>query len=61
MRKTRVKMIWNLVKKSDPNLLISIRNKCGNKTEEMDEYKMFEVAKELWSRKIPERKNWGIA
>jgi hypothetical protein len=60
MRKTRVKFLWNLIKKNDPNLLISIRGIYGDKTKDMEEHKIYEIAKKLWSRKIPERKLWGI-
>jgi hypothetical protein len=60
MRKTRVKFLWNLIKKNDPNLLISIRGIYGDKTKDMDEYKIYEIAKKLWSIKIPERKLWGV-
>jgi len=60
MRKTRIKFLRKLVNDKDPNMLLSIRNYAGERTKDMDEEKIFDVAKKLWLTGFKERKLWGV-
>jgi hypothetical protein len=59
MRKIRAKKLAKLARENDPNLLLSIRNRFGDKTKEMENDKIYRTAKKLWNAKVPERKSWG--
>ena len=60
MRKTRAKKLAKLAKENDPNLLISIANRFGEKTKEMDHRNIYLAAKQLWNDKVPDRILWGV-
>jgi hypothetical protein len=48
MRQKRAKWIKKLVESGDPVLLMAIRNKYGDKTQNMKPEKVYKVAKEMW-------------
>ena len=59
MRKTRAKFLAKLARENDPNLLLTIRNRFGDKTKELENDNIYKYAKKLWNAKVPERKLWG--
>ena len=59
MRKKRAKFLAKLSRENDPNLLLTIRNRFGDKTKDMKSDRVYKTAKKLWNAKIPERKLWG--
>jgi len=59
MRAKRARWIKDLVIGDDPSLLLTLRNYYGDKTEKFDDSKIYRKAKLLYSRAVPERKNWG--
>lgn len=59
MRGKRVKWIKDLVIGDDPSLLLTIRNYYGEQTEKFNDSKIYRKAKKLYSRSVPEVKNWG--
>jgi hypothetical protein len=59
MRGKRVKWIKDLVVGDDPSLLLTVRNYYGNQTEKFNDSKVYRKAKELYSRCVPEVKDWG--
>ena len=60
MRKTRIKFLRKLVKDKDVNMLLSVRNYAGERTKDMGEENIFELAKRLWLTGFKERKLWGV-
>jgi len=59
MNQKRSKWIAMLVRNKDSNLLITVRNYCGKKTEMMSSEQIYKEAKKLWRQKVKETKNWG--
>lgn len=59
MNNRRAKWIRNLVIDEDPSLLLTVRQYVGDKTKDLDDYKLYKLAKKLWKKKIPEAKFWG--
>lgn len=60
MRKKRAKFLRKLVISNDPNLLITVRNKKGDRTKEMDTRQIYKVAKKIWTSKDPACIRWGV-
>ena len=60
MSQKRVKWIRNLIRNKDSNLLITVRNYCGEKTETMNSKEIYREARKLWRLKVRETKKWGI-
>ncbi len=59
MSGNRAKWIRKLLATDDPVLLMAIRNKYGDRTNQMHKRKVYQVAKELWSRKeLRHIKDW---
>lgn len=59
MNNRRAKWIRNLVVDEDPSLLLTVRQYVGDKTKDLDDYKLYKIAKKLWKSKVPETKFWG--
>ena len=59
MNQKKSKWIANLVKNKDINLLMTVRNHCGKKTEKMEDRELYRVAKKLWILQIEGVEKWG--
>lgn len=55
----RVKWLNNLVKTYDVQLLLTLRNIYGEKTNNFDEIQLLEKAKKCWKNKVPGIEKWG--
>jgi len=54
----RVKIIKKLVKSKFPILYLMIRKKYGDETKQMDERRIYKIAKKMWINKIPGTEKW---
>ena len=59
MRKKRAKWIRKQLYENNPNLLIALRNKLGDKTKGKNLTQFYRNAKKLWYE-CGKRKDWGI-
>jgi len=59
MSQKKFRWLRQLVKNYDINLLLDLRNVHGEKTNEMDEKKLYKETKKLWYKQTPGVKNWG--
>ena len=60
MRKKRARWIYKQVINQNPNLLLALRNKLGEKTQRMNISQLYKRAKKLWYE-VGKQKNWGIS
>jgi len=51
MRGTRAKKIKKLLEEKNFDLLIAVRNRCGEKTKTMTEKGIYRNAKHIWTEK----------
>lgn len=54
----RCKWIKKLVKEMDQNMLFSLRNHLGSRTEDMTSRQVYKAAKHLYP-KVGKKENWG--
>jgi len=59
MNQKKSKWIAKLVRNKDKNLLVTVRNYCGKRTETMGSKQIYKEAKKLWRQKVKETESWG--
>jgi len=59
MNGKRSRWIKTLVEDIDPPMLLTVRDHYGEKTNEMDEYTLYQAAKTLWKKGVKGTNKWG--
>jgi len=54
----RAKIIKKLVKEKFHILYLMIRKEYGDETKEMDERRIYKIAKKMWINKLPGTEKW---
>lgn len=58
MNGRKSKMIRKLVKSKFPALYLMIRKYYGDETKNMNERRIYKIAKKMWTKKLPGTENW---
>ena len=58
MNGKRAKIIYKLVQNKFPLLYLMIRKEYGDETKNMNERRIYKIAKKMWVNKIPGTEKW---
>jgi intein-encoded DNA endonuclease-like protein len=58
MNGRKAKMIRKLIKIKFPALYLMIRKYYGDETKNMDEKRIYRIAKKMWTKKLPGTEKW---